>query len=356
MGRKKHYLEYCGLPWHIAMIDSTGLFGPCCGKFIGKIKLIRDVQNFWNGKEYRKVRKNLIKGKSKGICADCIYLKVMLNKEYLDEDEVGKIWGCPRPQNPAVQVEQKPKYMAVNFTSRCNLSCFMCRDPKTNPLDERNFPEMPFELIQALAVNYFRDLESLITAGSGEIFVHRNLLKIIDIIQQYRPKLVTTSTNGSFNVSEDLWRRFISVNDLLMFSVDSVSEELHKEIRGFDMKKLFRNLDIVNKIRDNEFPNFKYGFSYVIMKKNVHEMFDFVRKAIDEWGASQINFMHVHGHDDESVLLEKEWQLKYNKQLTLIKDYDIDKDIVMEIPDFAYDADGNVLTDKNNRTINSVER
>jgi len=340
---KKNYIEYCGLPWNIAMIDSTGDYGPCCGKIIGKIKTINEVDNFWNSKEYKEVRNNLLNNKKEGICKDCIYLKVMINKPEINDGEDNNIWGCPRPKDAKELVENKPKIMAINFTSRCNLRCFMCRPENLNPMDHDIFPEMPIEMIEILARKYFSDLECLLTAGSGELFVHKNFTEIIDLIEKYRPKFVSTSTNGSFNLSDDVWRKVINTNDLLMFSIDSFTEELHKKIRQFDIKRIFDSIEKIRKIKEEVRPEFKYGFSYVIMKMNLHELDDFVLKATSEWGANQINLMHIHGHDDQSVLKEFEWKKKYNEKIHIIKEYSKNTKTYIEIPDFARDNDGGII-------------
>ena len=86
------------------------------------------------------------------------------------------------------------------------------------------------------------------------------------------------------------------------------------------MKKLFRNLAIINSIRASEdYRYFKYGFNFLIMRRNVSEIFEFTRRVFEEWGGSSIEMHHVGGVPNELVTTSKEHSNIYNLEIEKVK-------------------------------------
>jgi len=331
LNNKIHYLNYCGLPWNILMIDSFGDFGPCCDKVLGNMSEYENISSIWNGEDLVSLRKGLVGGNVSKMCSDCVYLKQMIRKEYASPEEIKDIWGGLRPNPPDKICKRGPKVITVDFTSKCNLRCIMC---KGDGLERINNREMDIETIEELSSLFFSGLESLIVGGGGELFCHSNYHFILDSIIKNRPKISSINTNGTVSLSFDEWGKCVEAFDVVMFSIDALNEKTYEKIRGKNhFSQIFRNIDILRKMKKRK--GFRFGFNFVIMDTNVEEMYDFTVKAVEKWGASQINFMHVHGHNHYSVCKNGDLSNKYNEEMKKIHRYSKTKnEIIFTLPGF----------------------
>jgi len=312
------YIEVCNMPWDTIIFYSDGQYGVCSGGKIGKIDTEEDVRNLWNSQPIMDLRGRLLRCESEGMCVNCNHFKTTMNSEYVDTTK--SMWGIPRPVGAKEIWGKLPRSIGLDITSKCNLRCFMCRDQNINPMDDRYYKSMPIKYIEWLAKYYFKGLDTLNTNCYGELFVYEYLDDFFDIIKRYRPKHVITSSSGSLKIGMETWKKIMDTHDSISFSVDSVSKSIHDEIRGFNMDRLFENLEKINYLK-KDYPNFTYGFSMVVMKKNLHEMFEFTKTAIEKWGGTKVNFQNISGHPEESVLLDNEWKKKYNEELRKVREY-----------------------------------
>jgi len=123
----------------------------------------------------------------------------------------------------------------------------------------------------------------------------------------------SVTTNATILPPDDLLRRIISSQSVIMISVDGVKEETIVSIRqGLNYKVFLRNIEHIGRlVREINNPEFIYRINFVITRSNVEEMEDVVELA-REIGVSSIffsSFMAAGRSDDfakESLFEEPE--------------------------------------------------
>lgn len=348
---KVHYSKLCNFPWTTLLFFTDGSYDLCLsgGGPIGRIKNSDDVKDVWNSNESCKFRETMLQedvGKLPNQCKRCIFFKNVRNSEYIDtSDQSTNSYGnlINRDKNASMFCHESPRDVLLYSTEKCNGKCFMCATGQRNRQGMTG-KSMSIDLIEEIAKSYFKGSYCLNSNCLGEIFLHENFKKFMKIITMYRPKYVYTNTNGSLNLTEDYWKYFMEAHDCIYFSIDSSTKKTHRLIRGFDRDNIFRNIDIIRKLRDSDFPNFNYGFSMVIMKINIFELYNFVRKSVEEWGGTKIGFQLICDQPQESVLLDPMWQSIYNDQLRQVKKFALSHPDI-EIPPLGYcfDEEGKII-------------
>ena len=311
------YENICRKPWEELVVYSDCQYSVCCGGLpVGKIEKPEDVDNLWNNKIVKRYRENLKKGKLEGICKDCVFAKLR-NISYVEEERDV----CDFSKIPILS--PNPKIISFGPTEKCNLKCFMCgfTEKYAGRNRMKDAESLPADILERIGERYFNGLEQLNTNCFGEIFLYEHLNLLLELIKKSKIGYVYSSTNGSLNLSEEKWSEIMETHHQMNFSVDSTDRDVHKIVRGFDMDKVFENLEIIKRLKETEFPNFVLSFSMVIMKITMHDMFNLVRTAHEEWGAEVVSFQHLWNLDHQKLCFEKEWRSFYNNQLRKIEEY-----------------------------------
>jgi len=293
---------FCSIPWEDLIIYADGGYSVCTSS--ERIDYANESNShlMWNSEAVRNHRANILEGKREGVCKKCSYKTINNATPYGKEIE-------------KTTFLKNPKTIAISPTEKCNLNCFMCGFTRKyhgkNRMAEGE--ELSVSFMENLAESYFSDLETLNSNCAGEIFLYTYLLDFIRILKEFKPKTVITSTSGSVMVGERTWEEVLSVHDKISFSVDSFDRNLHQTIRGFDIGKLLKNLEIVREIKKNN--KIELGFNAVIMKMTIPGLFDFVQRAVEDHGAEFISFQNVFDFESESFSKEKRWRIFYNNQI-----------------------------------------
>ncbi|MBD6955311.1 MAG: tungsten cofactor oxidoreductase radical SAM maturase [Thermoplasmatales archaeon] len=180
--------------------------------------------------------------------------------------------------------EDPLKKIYVEITSGCNLSCRMCY---------RNFWKDPVGSMDRIIFNKvlrdadeFEDLEDIHFGGIGEPLVHEKFIEFLKLIP---PRYgVEISTNGTL-LNEKISRLIVERGvKRIIFSLDSPQEQGFLEIRGISSNIIYRNIDILNKIKKDlrsDLPELEIEF--VAMRSNIATLPDIVDVA-DSLGVSKI--------------------------------------------------------------------
>jgi radical SAM protein with 4Fe4S-binding SPASM domain len=136
--------------------------------------------------------------------------------------------------------------------------------------------------------------------------------KIADMIR-YGARLEMV-TNGTLMKGDPLLEQLASVSELITVSLDGATPETFNSIRnGADFNDIIKNLERFNHFR-NQIPATErthLNFNYILMKRNIHELPDFVDLAAD-LGAETIICSHLVLYEES---LEKE-MLIHSPQLS----------------------------------------
>jgi len=148
-----------------------------------------------------------------------------------------------------------PLYVLIEPVSSCNLRCPMCFQV------DKSFTKKPYmgimdfglftRVIDECAENGTR---AITLASRGEPTLHPRLPEMLSYLKGkfFEVKL---NTNGT-HLSEKLCRSIFENNiDILVLSIDSEIPDIFESIRyGADYKKVLNNIVVLNKIKDEEYP------------------------------------------------------------------------------------------------------
>ncbi len=161
------------------------------------------------------------------------------------------------------------KFVQVEVSTRCQLSCFMCphtifrRDWINTDMDLETFKKIPFENFD------FAHLQ-----GWGEPLLNPNMGEMIEIAKKYCK--VGLTTNGllidEFNEIERL--------DYLAVSIASADEEKHKRIRKCSLEELKEKIKAVS----SKVP---VTLAFMMLRDTYHELPQIVEIA-KEVGAKEV--------------------------------------------------------------------
>ncbi len=168
-----------------------------------------------------------------------------------------------------VELDSVPYYYQIHLHMPCNLRCIMCAPNGRHP---KEF--VPFDDFR----RFFDDVKNhaeRITLIGGETLLYPWISDVLDLLAGY-PVGVTIITNATM-LGDDLCRSLVRLHDLeLKCSVDAVTRDTYHKIRGVDVfDRVTDNVTRFARYAENR-PNIRQIMCYVVMRRNFHEVFDFV--------------------------------------------------------------------------------
>jgi cyclic pyranopterin phosphate synthase len=280
--------DFCIVPFTTLQLEADGNVNMCRQKgtefSIGNIK-DKTIEEIWNDKPIREIRKEFLDGKIKTCEKDIKYKKCNLcteNNEIFDEVEISEIQSGPILR------------LGFNINGKCNLQCQMCHvwQMPNDLYNDENFWNYAREKIFPT----LREVELL----SGEPFLQKDTYKLIDILSKQNPTcrwIITTNGHWKLNdkIKTDLDK--ILLRDIII-SIDSVVPETYSKIRKLGkLEIVLKNLDefitYEKSRRARGLKGFNIKINYLIQKDNWKEI-----KIIHDFNKSKpeissfITFLH----------------------------------------------------------------
>jgi len=202
-------------------------------------------------------------------------------------------------------LESKPRSLMVCLTTRCNLSCIMCRPEETGDIPRKTLLEI---------AGYFPYLQYIQWLG-GEVFLSEYFEELFDSASKYPYLHQAITTNGL--LIDDNWAYKLTGNNVwLEFSIDGLTKKTYEAIRtGAKFEDLIRCLNNINRHRrlHEKNLNFVTSMNFVVMKTNYHEIAhiaDFAR----QFRISNIVLSGVSGDlkNNENIFLKKQTSIMDN--------------------------------------------
>lgn len=196
-------------------------------------------------------------------------------------------------------MEDKPKKLNIEVTSRCNLNCDMCM--RKVLMEESG--DMSLQTYKAL-LSIFPELESVNVIGIGEPLLNENIIEMIRLGKKHLPPRGTFSiTTNATLIDDRLARKLVSSGlDDIVVSVDGATPETFDSIRKkATFSQVMANIDRLNKAKkelNSKKP--RLGFEFVAMKKNVAELPALVDLA-SKHGVSFIIVTNLLPHTEEMM-------------------------------------------------------
>ncbi len=182
-----------------------------------------------------------------------------------------------------------PKYIFLEATNTCNLSCIHCN----RPLMKREVNYMDINLFKKIMDEVGNKLLTLDLSGWGEPFSHPNVIEMIDYAKHKGVREVIGNTNITSLNSSIIKKILKSKMDTLIFSIDAASESTYQKIRiGSDYKIIHEN--IAQYFATKKRLNVKGPVTVaqiILMKINVDEVNTFKEKWNNIFDVVRINPM-----------------------------------------------------------------
>ena len=190
-------------------------------------------------------------------------------------------WVDPSLARSPMAVPELPPRVLLDFATKCNLRCPMC--PVWGSGDENAIDSVAGVMDLAASRKLLDELmaaKPLVQPNMyGEPLLAPNLRERIADMKA-RGMSIAMNTNG-LTLDEDLARFFVEQKvDSVMFSLDAVTRETLKKIRGIhNLERIERSVLLLLKVRgDATHP--RIGVSFTIQDNNRHEVDAFVERWV----------------------------------------------------------------------------
>lgn len=233
--------------------------------------------------------------------------------------------------------------MAIVFGNNCNLKCKMCGCKgyltrlglkKISRLNKKGLND---------AMSYFPYIDLLFLSG-GEPLLYREFKETVEVAAEYPNLKLKTLTNG--NLINDFWvDTFCEIPfKYVVISLDAATKKTYNTIRvkgKFD--KVLKSIQKINSQKDGKDP--EVHLAYVIMKRNQHEVIDFLELA-HSYGISKVSYQAIWNarfmfYFRENVTSTKRSCFKLLKLGEKLQDLSEDYGI-----DLVYRTAGNIFNEK----------
>lgn len=250
----------CILPWIHLNVESTGEVYPCCQSdtLVGSLGNVSQtsIKNIWNGKQFIKLRREMMSGKEPDFCKSCFESERLgaRSKRIREND----IWKKYHHITDDEIVDTKIPYIDIRFNNICNLKCRTC-GPWSSHSWSFEYKKLNWDLPQSTEIlnastdnlqDFLREnilnLEQIYFCGGEPIYMeeHYELLKMLIDSENFDVE-IRYSTNLSdlkfknHNVL-DYWKHFNNVS--IHASLDHIGERLEYIRNGCSWQKIHDNL------------------------------------------------------------------------------------------------------------------
>lgn len=233
-------------------------------------------------------------------CCYTVPFKTLTYKELLDVDNLfslstqyydhkrlsGSEASCSLAEKICHQPLPEIKVITVGISHACNLNCYHCFF--TNHKDDSFQKELYFTMLEKIKGH---NLDVIHMQSSGEVFFYYyKIKKYLMSLSTNDTKEINFQTNGlllNHNRLKELYDISMQTNVKYSFnfSVDAVTKETYKKVRGGDFDKLIDNILFTIELFGKE--NIKYSFT--IKEPNKHEAIKFKDFIGDTFGYSSKN-------------------------------------------------------------------
>jgi MoaA/NifB/PqqE/SkfB family radical SAM enzyme len=190
-------------------------------------------------------------------------------------------WVDPAYNWKPALVPEMPERLLIDFATRCNLRCAMC--PVWGVEDDDEIEQvtgiMALERARKILDEAAASKPMIAPSIYGEPLLIPNMRQLFTDMKRLGFPLAL-NTNG-LTLTEDTARFFVDIKlDSLMFSIDAVTKETLKKIRGIDkLQKIESAVFRMMKIRgEAEYP--RVGVSITVQDENRHELDAFLKRWV----------------------------------------------------------------------------
>lgn len=193
-----------------------------------------------------------------------------------------------------------PLHIEFELTNYCNLRCRMCQCARYSH-DSTNKRHFSLELLDRVLDQCQGRLPAALVGASSECLLHPEIETILTRMSQAGIMDLMVHTNGLL-LTERLAEFFVALPlSRLNISMDAVTPETYKSVRGGRLEVLEANLERVLALRNKATYALPYvRLTYVKCPENLHEMDAFLAKWQDR--VDRIDFQEmIHDRSDSEA-------------------------------------------------------
>ncbi|MBC8495061.1 glycosyltransferase [archaeon] len=214
---------------------------------------------------------------------------------------------------------EKPKFLIIDSTHKCNLRCKMCDIVLDNKKD------LSIEEVKSLIKQGTKWSVKNIVMSGGENFIRKDIFEILEYAKKQNIELGVL-TNGIISkvFFEKLKPYLINNNLSLIISLDG-KKETHETLRGKGTYKktikTFERLRILKK----EYPQINYNSISIILNNNLEEL-EWLVKILKNFNVNSIQFqpllannLTMHERKENSMWIPNERLELLDKNINILK-------------------------------------
>ncbi len=299
-------IVFCRAPWEQVSINLSGEIRTCCwANRIARKKLCySNLERVWR-RSFEKYRKYIRRGKYSPYC-DCERMRGgvihFLKDKEINEDNIFI--------NKYI-VNNLPKVMELEVTTKCNLKCVQCLEHSVHGIPENHLPIKAFKNIKPL----MKELRNITLHGVGEFFMYKHWKELLEMLPK-GIKTVQFNTNGTLLTQENIEIIKNSPVTEISVSLDAGKKETYEAIRGGKFQKVIENVRNLKKICDNKLT---VCLNMTLMKLNIKEVPEFVKLAKSLEIDSVVVWL-INNEEYSEPIKRKDFTFVYNEQKKFTKD------------------------------------
>lgn len=293
-------MKYCNMPFEYLYLDHFNGNVYLCPwmdphtSAIGNL-LTEDLDAIWHGEKAEALRDTA----RDGSYAHCrmVACPRLQNQDLPDEPEGTNAWKCT----------DSPKFINLAFDFVCNQSCPTCRNEVFVP--DADYQAQVDKIVEKI-VPYINKAGQLSASGHGDPFASPYMMRILESLHPENKDFdLRLETNGVF-FDEEHWKRIEHLQDChieLIVTTNSYTPAIYAAIsRNGNLEKLKQNERFMKKLRDEGKLN-KITNAMVVQERNFHEIPDFIRTSLDDYGFDDVILRPVYNWGN---LTEEEYWFK----------------------------------------------
>lgn len=202
-----------------------------------------------------------------------------------------------------------PRVVNLVLTNLCNLKCVMCPYHSPEYPDQSGYMStrkyMTEEIFEQVAREAAANGSWLKMGQLEEVFMHPKLLTFIRKAQSLGVPYMHITTNGTLLNAERSTALLTSGLTQINVSIDAVTPETYKKVRGWDLNKLVKNVDELLSLRQSTGSKTQIFIAMILQDDAVKEEEAFIRFWKEKGADGVIVYQLSEHHHGDNYFRDK---------------------------------------------------
>ena len=265
--KRKMENSLCKVPFTGFYIGPTGNIVLCCmsqDTHLAHINNVDDLESFYNDSIMEKYRKGLVLGAYSTMkpCDNCYHMEVQQLKQFkVQMDNHFKFKNFDNDWNARLNNETRPiRFLEYTLSNICNADCATCKSEwssKWQEIDKKFGRKVtPLQKVEDKHISKIEKvlygLEYLVVKG-GEPFADIRNIRILKKLTEVNPKCQINIVSNFHAITPEAMDILANLTNVhFIASIDAVTPETYKWIRGGNIEKTIANMKNIYKLTGNK--------------------------------------------------------------------------------------------------------